>query len=82
MLPPRPPGRMQSTSEIADGLGVHACTLGRRVKHLRTEMHDEWHPAVGATSEAVVDRWWWNGAGRDAVLRAFSGSGVGPARSD
>ncbi len=72
VLPPRPPRGMHSTSEIADDLGVHASALGRRVKHLKIDGHGESHPAVGATSEAVVDRWWWNEAGRDAVLREFS----------
>jgi len=80
VLPPRPPGRMHSTSEIADGLGVHASTLGRRVKHLKTGAHGERHRAVGQTSEAVVDRWWWNEAGRDAVLREFRMSAGRPDR--
>ena len=80
VLPPRPPGRMHSTSEIADGLGVHASALGRRVSHLKTEGHGEWRPAVGAASEAVVDRWWWNGAGRDAVLREFGARDAGVGR--
>ena len=71
VLPPRPAGAMHSTSEIADSLGIHASPLGKRVKHLKTGAHGEWHPAVGAASEAVVHRWWWNEAGRDAVLREF-----------
>ena len=78
--PPRPRDGVHSTSEIADDLGVHASTLGRRVKHLKAEAHGERHPAVGQTSEAVVERWWWNEAGRDAVLREFRMSAECPAR--
>ena len=80
VLPPRPAGAMHSTSEIADGLGVHGTTLGRRVKHLKTEAHGEWRPAVGQASEAVVDRWWWNEAGRDAVAREFGARNAGVSR--
>ena len=80
--PPRQRDGMRSTSEIAVRLGIHASTLGRRVKHLKTGAHGEWHPAVGQTSEAVVDRWWWNEAGRDAVMREFRMSAEYRARRD
>ena len=82
VLPPRPPGGVHSTSEIADSLGVHPGTLGRRVKHLRTERHGASRPAVGTGSEAPVERWWWNEAGRDAVLREFTCCRVRPSRSN
>jgi hypothetical protein len=71
VLPVRPRDGLHSTSEVAETLSIHPGTLGKRVSHLKIEQYGEWHPAVAQVSEVVIDRWWWNGAGRRAVLAEF-----------
>jgi len=57
--------------QIAERLGTHPDTLGRLMGHLKTEQNGEMCPAIGLNSEAVIDQWLWNRAGRNAVMREF-----------
>jgi hypothetical protein len=74
LLAPQPEEHLTSTSELADTLGLAPQTLGRRVQHLKTARHGELRPALGLDSNRPVFQWWWNPAGRDAVLREFGGT--------
>ena len=71
LLPPVVRDGLSSTSDIASCVGMSPGKLGRRVKHLKTPLHGELRAAVGLVSEKPVEQWWWNAAGRDAVLREF-----------
>ena len=71
LLPPVVRNGLSSTSDIASCVGMSPGKLGRRVKHLKTPQHGELRAAVGLVSEKPVEQWWWNAAGRDAVLREF-----------
>jgi prophage antirepressor-like protein len=71
VLPPRPRDGLSSTSEMAHLVGMSPGKLGRRVKRLKTAKHGEWHPVVGANSDKAVEQWFWNAAGRRAVLNEF-----------
>jgi prophage antirepressor-like protein len=62
---------LHTTTEIAGSLGIHPNTLGKRVQHLKTPRYGELCPVVASNTEAVVSQWWWNEAGRTAVLRFF-----------
>jgi len=70
---------LHSTSEIAAHLGVSPNCIGRRAKHLKLARHGEWRPAVALHSGKAVSQWWWNEAGRRAVMREF---GASSARRD
>ena len=71
LLPPVVRDGRSSTSDLARHVGMSPGKLGRRVKHLKTPQHGELRAAVGLVSEKPVEQWWWNAAGRDAVLREF-----------
>ena len=72
LLPPVVRDGRSSTSDLARHVGMSPGKLGRRVKHLKTPQHGELRAAVGLVSEKPVEQWWWNAAGRRAVLREFS----------
>jgi hypothetical protein len=74
LLAPQPEEQLTSTSELADTLGLAPQTLGRRVRHLKTAGHGELRPALGRDSNRPISQWWWNSAGRAAVLREFGGT--------
>ena len=72
LLPQPPREGLFSTTEIAEDIGMLPTTLGRRAKRLKRHEYGEWRPAIGMYSEAVIEQWWWNAAGRRAVLRKFA----------
>jgi hypothetical protein len=74
LLAPQPEENLTSTSELADTLGLAPQTIGRRAQHLKTAGHGEFRPALGRDSNRPVSQWWWNSAGRAAVLREFGGT--------
>jgi hypothetical protein len=72
LLPPRADERFTSTSDLATAIGMTPVGLGRRARHLKTPRHGEMRPALGTNSDRPVAQWWWNPAGRKAVLREFA----------
>jgi hypothetical protein len=65
---------LYSTTEIAEALDIHPIMLGKLTKHLKVKMYGERHPAPALYNDAVIEQWFWNEAGRAAVLREFGRS--------
>ncbi|MBC4018812.1 BRO-N domain-containing protein [Siccirubricoccus deserti] len=76
LLPQAPQNGLFSTTEIAETLDIYPATLGRLTRHLKTKQHGERHLAPAANNDAVIEQWFWNSAGRAAVLREFGRIGV------
>jgi prophage antirepressor-like protein len=77
---PRPGSSLSSNSEMAAIIGLAPRSFSRRARHLKTADHGEWHPVIGLYSEKPVEQWWWNAAGREAVMREFRERGEGLSR--